>query len=128
MKLGEYIKNYRESHGLGQREFAQMCGISAGYVSMLENNKHPKSGKPLSPRIEIYQQIAAATGIGLDELIAIIDDNITISPKKTEKPTATDGDGLSEREWQLIQFVRRLSDDQVDGLLALLRAQQPQEK
>lgn len=128
MKLGEYIKNYRASHGIGQREFAEMCGISAGYVSMLENNKHPKSGKPLSPRIEIYQQVAAATGIGLDELIAIVDDNITIVPNETEKSTVGEDDGLSERERQLIQFVRRLSDKQVDGLLDLLRSQQPQEK
>lgn len=47
---------------------------------------------------------------------------------ETEKPTVGEDDGLSERERQLIQLVRRLSDKQVDGLLDLLRSQQPQEK
>lgn len=116
MTLGEYIKSYRASHSIGQREFAQMCGISAGYVSMLENNKNPKSGRPLSPRIEIYQQVAAATGIGLDGLIAIIDDNITVGVRK-EQPTATVDDGLDEKKRQLIDLILQLPPEDVERLL-----------
>lgn len=119
MTLGEYIKSYRASHSIGQREFAQMCGISAGYVSMLENNRNPKSGRPLSPRIEIYQQVAAATGIGLDGLIAIIDDNITVGGRK-EQPTATVDDGLDEKKRQLIDTILRLPPERVERYLQLL--------
>ncbi len=121
MTLGEYIKSYRASHGIGQREFAQMCGISAGYVSMLENNKNPKSGKPLSPRIEIYQQVAAATGIGLDEIIAIVDDNITISPKN-EKPTVGEDDGLSDVKRALYAYVDTISEEQAALVLKILKS------
>lgn len=117
MTLGEYIKSYRAEHNIGQREFAQMCGISAGYVSMLENNRNPKSGLPLSPRIEIYQQVAAATGVGLDELIAIIDDNITVGTRT--KPTVTVDDGLDEKKRQLIDLILQLPPDAVERLIGV---------
>ena len=36
MKIGEYIRQYREENKLSQREFAKMCGLSNAYISMLE--------------------------------------------------------------------------------------------
>ena len=128
MTLGEYIKSYRASHSIGQREFAQMCGISAGYVSMLENNRNPKSGRPLSPRIELYQQVAAATGIGLDELIAIVDDNITVTPRKEQSTAAVDDglfNGIDEKTRQLIDTILRLPPERVERYLQLLNLLEP---
>lgn len=113
MTIGEKIKTHRKHKRLTQTELGNICGASKQTIFKYESG--------------------IITNIPLDKLEAIADalDVTTaylIGWEQTEKPTATDGDGLSEREWQLIQFVRRLSDDQVDGLLALLRAQQPQEK
>lgn len=130
MTLGEYMKNYRTIHKLGQRDFAQLCGISAGYVSMLENNKNPKSGRPLSPRIEIYQQVAAATGIGLDELISIVDDNITVgaSTQTAEQPAAPEWyNELSEEDKVLVQLIMRLPPSQKKILTDLAESWKPQQ-
>jgi transcriptional regulator with XRE-family HTH domain len=41
MTLGEYIKKYRSEHGLSQRQFANLCGVSNGYASMLEKGMNP---------------------------------------------------------------------------------------
>ena len=37
MKLGEFIKQYREEHGISQREFARRCGISNTAIQSIEN-------------------------------------------------------------------------------------------
>lgn len=36
MTLGEFIRKYRSEHDLSQRQFALKCGLSNGYISMLE--------------------------------------------------------------------------------------------
>ena len=79
MTLGDYIKAYREEHGLGQRAFAAASGLTNGYISMLERNSHPKTGEPIAPTIETYKKVAAATGISFDELIALVDDRIMVN-------------------------------------------------
>lgn len=129
MTLGDYIKNYRTIHKIGQRDFARMCGISAGYVSMLENNRNPKSGRPLSPRIELYQQVAAATGIGLDELINIVDDNITVGSRQeetAEQPAVPDWyNELSEEDKVLVQLIMNLPADKKRMLTDLAESWKP---
>ena len=80
MLLGEYIKNYRASHGdISQRTFAKMSGISCGYISMLENNVNPRTGLPISPTIDMYQKVAAATGVSLNELFATVESPVDLS-------------------------------------------------
>lgn len=130
MTLGDYIKNYRTIHKIGQRDFARMCGISAGYVSMLENNKNPKSGRPLSPRIELYQQIAAATGICLDELINIVDDNITVGSRQeeAEQPAVPDWyNELSDEDKVLVHVIMNLPEDKKKMLTDLAKSWKPPE-
>lgn len=39
MDIVQIIKEYRESRGLSQRQFSQMCGISNTYVSYLEKGR-----------------------------------------------------------------------------------------
>lgn len=40
MELGEIIKQYRVEHGLSQRQFSKMCGVSNTYISFLENGRN----------------------------------------------------------------------------------------
>ena len=77
------------------------------------------------PRMDKLEMLAQYFGCKNSDLL---EEPKQEKPKNTETPTVGEDDGLSERERQLIQFVRRLSDKQVDGLLALLKSQQPQEK
>lgn len=86
MKLGEFIKKYRAEHGLSQRQFAIQCKMSNGYISMLEEGKRPKSEDPVVPTINTLKKIASAMGMGLHELINLVDDMpISISPNSNEE-------------------------------------------
>ena len=46
MTLSDLVQEYRREHGLSQRQFASICGLSNGYISMLERNVNPKTGQP----------------------------------------------------------------------------------
>ncbi len=69
MTLGDIVHNYRTRHGLSMDEFSRRCQLSKGYISMLEKNKNPKSGKPIIPSITTYVNVAAAMGLSVDELM-----------------------------------------------------------
>lgn len=74
MTLGALVAEYRREHGLSQRQFAIQCGLSNGYISMLEKNNNPKTGLPVTPSIPALKKIASGMGISLDELLSIADD------------------------------------------------------
>lgn len=74
MRLGEYIVEYRRKHGLSQRQFAEKCGVTNGYVSMIEANANPATGKPIVPSIDKLRTIANGMNISLDKLVAALDD------------------------------------------------------
>ena len=52
MTLGEIIKKYRKDNNLSMDAFSERSGISKAYISLLEKNKHPKTGKPITPSIQ----------------------------------------------------------------------------
>lgn len=80
MLLGEYIKEYRASHGdMSQDAFAKLSGISKGYISMLENNKNPRTKLPISPTIDMYKKVANVAGISLNELFSVVDSPVDLS-------------------------------------------------
>lgn len=74
MKLGEHIKLYRKEHDMSQRQFAALCGLSNGYISMLEKNENPKTKLPVTPSIPALSKIADVMGITLDTLLNLADD------------------------------------------------------
>lgn len=74
MTLGELIVKYRTEHGLSQRQFANACDLSNGYISMLEKNLNPKTQQPLVPSIAVLQKISVAMSITLNELFQQVDD------------------------------------------------------
>lgn len=51
MTLRELVMDFRKEHGISQRQFANMCGLSNGYISMLERNSNPKTGLPVTPSL-----------------------------------------------------------------------------
>ena len=69
MRIGDIIKQYREGHGQSQRDIAKRLGCSYAYISMLENDKNPSTGKPISPSIEFFKHVADMTGMTIDELL-----------------------------------------------------------
>ena len=43
MTIGDFVKIYREENDMSMEEFAKLCGVSKGYISMLENNTNPRN-------------------------------------------------------------------------------------
>ena len=62
MKLGDYIREYRESHFLSQRQFAQRCNLSNAQISLLEKGVGA-SGEPFTPSYKTISKVARGMGI-----------------------------------------------------------------
>ncbi len=75
MRIGLYVKQYRERHKLSMQEFADKAALSKGYISMLEKGKHPQNNREIIPSIETVNKIANAMNLSIDELLAKIDGN-----------------------------------------------------
>lgn len=90
MTLGEFVTNYRKEHGLSQRQFATKCGVSNGYVSMIEKNLNPKTQLPLIPSIPALTKIASGMGLTLNDLFRLVDEmpvDISVNPQPMEGST-----------------------------------------
>ena len=74
MKLSDLIRSYRESHDLSQRQFAIQCGLSNGYISILEKGVNPNTGKPVTPTIPQLKKLADGMAMTLNELFDQVDD------------------------------------------------------
>lgn len=86
MKLGEYIKTFRENHNISMEKFADMSGLSKSYVGVLERGKNYKTGEPITPSVSIIKKVADATGVSFDALFSMIDGMVSVnSPKATQE-------------------------------------------
>lgn len=74
MTLKEFVMNYRADHDLSQRQFAAKCNLSNGYISMLEKEINPSTGKPLIPTLAALNKLARGMNIDLNSLLKQIDD------------------------------------------------------
>lgn len=115
MTLGDLIKGYRIEHGISQREFAKMSGLSNSYISQLEMNSNSKNGQPIKPQIETFKAVADAMHTTVDALFSQVEDmSIGIN-----KPIADDGDELDAK---IMNLVQRLPEDLKLSLYDLLQA------
>lgn len=73
MFLGEIISEYRRTHRISMDKFAEMSGLSKGYISMLEKNEHPKTKEPIIPSLPTFTKVASAIGMNLDDLIHMVE-------------------------------------------------------
>ena len=115
MKIGDLIVQYRTSHGLSQRQFASACGLSNGYISMLERGKKPATNKPVTPTIPQLKKLANGMCITLMDLLDQVDDMpIDLSGQESDLPVQlsvfSQGDAweLSPEEQDLIRKYRCL--------------------
>ena len=116
MTFGDLIKQYRTDHGISMASFAEKAGITKGYVSLLESNKHPKTGKPIIPSVDVLKRIASAMNMSFDSLILQVDPDCKISWDK-EDPIP-----FNDHELSMILKYRILDDlgqKTVDAVLDL---------
>lgn len=79
MHLGEIIKEYRDKNKLSMDKFAKMANVSKAYISVLERNQRPKTGKPVIPSIPVIKNVAEAMNMSFDDLFNMLEDNQLIS-------------------------------------------------
>ena len=86
MFLGDVIKEYRTKHDLSMDKFALLSGLSKSYISMLEKNINPTTGKSIEPTFNVIQRCAKAMHIDVNELIILLDENqpIKVNTKKSK--------------------------------------------
>lgn len=84
MHLGEIIKKYRNEHKISMDEFSSRSGISKAYISLLEKNKHPKTGKAIEPSITCIKQAAKGMNMDFDTLFSHLDGDITVVDNESD--------------------------------------------
>lgn len=95
MKLSEIIKKYRESHDLSQRQLGAQCGLSTGYISLIEKEINPQTGKPMVPSLPVMNKLSIGMGLTLDELLAMCDDmDVSLNDRDLITPAASTPDNL----------------------------------
>lgn len=105
MTLGDIIKDYRKSHSMSMDLFAEKSGISKAYISLLEKNRHPKTGKPIAPSIQCIKQAAEGMNMDFNALFGMIDGNVSLVDEKSpdtlttkdERDIAKDLDALMDK-------------------------------
>ena len=111
MYLGEVIYNYRMKSKLTLKQFADKSGLSLAYVSQLENNKNPKTGRPIIPSAETFLKAARAMSMDINELFRMVDQNQPVSIGTTVDHT------LTSREEVLIMKFRELNEEGQEKLI-----------
>lgn len=74
MTLSEMLKEYRANHGMSQRQLAIACGLSNGYISMLEKGMNPNTKQPVTPTIPVLKKLATGMGLSMADLFSMADD------------------------------------------------------
>ncbi len=74
MTLRDLITKYRAEHELSQRQFANHCALSNGYIAMLEKGINPKTQQPITPTLPVLKKLAKGMNMSLAELFVAADD------------------------------------------------------
>lgn len=119
MTISELIKEYRKTHHLSQRAFAQKCGVSNGYISMLENEKNPCTGKEISLTIEKLKALADGMCVSLSYLLDVLDD-MPVDISGEDSAGSNNGDIEDPDEKAFLDLYRSVPEENRKELLALI--------
>lgn len=127
MRLGELICEYRESHDLSQRQFADICKLSNGYISMLERGVNPNTGRPITPTIPQLKKLADGMGTTIAEIIEKVDDmpvDLILTGEETKNAPAENGKGdiLDDVDVAFYGEFRELSEDDKEIVRSMVAA------
>lgn len=124
MTLSDLIIRHRLEHKLSQRQFANACGVSNGYISMLEKNKNPNTGLPLTPTLPMLKKIASGMGLSTNELLLQADDMSVELALSSDDENALTPISRDERIDEIVSQLGQLSaeeltqiTDRIEGIL-----------
>ena len=106
MYLGEIIYDYRAKNKLTLKQFSERSGLSVAYLSQLENNRNPRTGRPAIPSSKTIYAVANAMRMDVGELVRELDQNqlILVSSPSSGMP-------LTDDEMALLENYRELNDE-----------------
>lgn len=113
MTLGDMIKKYLETNTM--TDFSRESGLSRAYAYMLIKNKN-NEGTAISPSIDTVKKVAKGIHMPFDEVIAQLDDNITLKITPTKKAPSP----ISEEDAMLIEAFHNAGDKERRMIMYLL--------
>lgn len=128
MKLSAIIIEYRNRFQISQREFSRRCGLSNSYISFLENEVNPRTGRPIVPTLEQYQKLATGMNMTVQQLFEMLDED---SPVDLHADPVPESSAPNQDEIRLlIPGLSRIPRDQVErtknAFLAMFKATYPE--
>lgn len=128
MKLSTIISDYRKRLQISQREFARRCGLSNSYISFIENEMNPRTGRPMVPTLEQYRKLASGMDLTVHQLFSLLDED---APVDLHADPVSDSSVPNPDEIRLvIPGLSRLPRDKVErtknAFLAMFRATYPE--
>lgn len=117
MTLKDLVIKYRADNGLSQRQFALQCGLSNGYISMLEKGINPSTGAKITPTLQALNKLAAGMHTTLNELFTLVDD----MDVDVKTPALGEEDGLASVDMEIISLLAGLSDAKKQQAISFLR-------
>lgn len=121
MTLGDFILSWRTENSMSQATFAKRASLSKGYISMLENNLNPTTGKSIAPTIDVFEKVAKAVGVSLAELMEQMDASQKISMEHSLNRVSAGNTKLSEADYSFIELYHRASDEDKEVIRLILR-------
>ena len=124
MTLSDLVQEYRREHGLSQRQFASICGLSNGYISMLERNVNPKTGQPVTPSLPALKKTADGMSITLTDLFTRTDDvpvDLLTEGLDETTPAPKAGSGRCGLDNELAAILLELTPEKKREALSYLR-------
>ena len=119
MKLSNIVIDYRKRLQISQREFARRCGLSNSYISFIENEYNPRTGKPIVPTIEQYRKIAAGMDITVQRLFELLDKDSPVNLQYF----ASDSSSEEDPQIRIVSgYMENMTEYQKQQIVAIVRA------
>ena len=115
MTLKDLVIKYRTENGLSQRQFALQCGLSNGYISMIERGVNPSTGEKITPTIQALNKLATGMHTSLNEIFTLVDD------VDVKMPDLSDEDGQASVDMEIISLLAGLSEAKKQQAISFLR-------
>lgn len=126
MKLSEIIIEYRKRLAISQREFSRRCGLSNTYISFLENEKNPKTGKPMVPTLEIYKKLADGMDLSVHHLFELLDRDAPVDLRSTSVDDIFYSEQEDENLRILINGVKQLPPEKIEQVINMIKIMFPE--
>lgn len=118
MKLSELIIDFRTRMNISQREFSRRCDLSNSYISFLENEKNPRTGKPIIPTIDQYKKLADGMGMTVHRLFELLDDDAPVDISSGS--SAPDGQPRTPEARSLAKGLDKMPEEQRKAIMKMM--------